>query len=133
MNRAQAVFAGSISTILPSMSTRSETVPSSKASATTLRTSSTRDRSATTKRVGQPPAVIASATAEVEVTKVGFERIVANRAEDSAFYYGLFAVALSLLTQRRRHQKELAKAKLELPDNVEPVWIEEVAKSMTRG
>lgn len=40
--------------------------------------------------------VIASATADVEVTKRGFEKIVADRAQDSAFLYGLFAVLLSL-------------------------------------
>lgn len=40
--------------------------------------------------------VIASATAEFEVTKRGFERMVANRAEDSALPYGLFAVFLSV-------------------------------------
>ena len=40
--------------------------------------------------------VIASATSEVEVTKRGFERMVADRAEDSALSYGLFAVFLSL-------------------------------------
>ena len=40
--------------------------------------------------------VIASASAEVEVHKRGFERVVADRARDSSFLYGLFAVALSL-------------------------------------
>lgn len=40
--------------------------------------------------------VIASATAEVEVVKEGFERVVADRAEDSSFLYGLFAIFLSL-------------------------------------
>lgn len=42
--------------------------------------------------------VIASAIAEVEVKKVGFERLVADFAEQSSFLYGLLAVALSLLT-----------------------------------
>lgn len=41
--------------------------------------------------------VIASATAEIEVTKMGFEKIVADRAEQSSFFYGIFVVALSLL------------------------------------
>lgn len=41
--------------------------------------------------------VIASAVAEVEVNKVGFERLIAQEAERSAFLYGLFAVGLSLL------------------------------------
>jgi uncharacterized protein (TIGR02186 family) len=40
--------------------------------------------------------VIASATADVEVHKQGFERVVADYAQDDAFFYGLFAVALSL-------------------------------------
>jgi len=40
--------------------------------------------------------VIASASAQVEVRKQGFERLVANYAEDDSFFYGLFAVALSL-------------------------------------
>ena len=40
--------------------------------------------------------VIASASADVEVRKLGFERIVANYAQDSPFLYGLFAVALSI-------------------------------------
>lgn len=40
--------------------------------------------------------VIASAIAEVQVQKQGFERFVAEQAEDSAFLYGLFAVLLSL-------------------------------------
>lgn len=40
--------------------------------------------------------VIASATAEVEVVKEGFERIVAEEAEDNSILYGLFAVGLSL-------------------------------------
>ena len=41
--------------------------------------------------------VIASAIAEVEVQKQGFERFVAEQADQSSFLYGLFAVALSLL------------------------------------
>ncbi len=41
--------------------------------------------------------VIASAIAEVEVEKQGFEKFVADRADRSAVLYGLFAVALSLL------------------------------------
>lgn len=41
--------------------------------------------------------VIASAIAEVEVQKQGFERFVAEQADQSAFLYGLFAVALSVL------------------------------------
>lgn len=40
--------------------------------------------------------VIASATADVEVSKRGFERVVADYAQADAFFYGLFAVALSL-------------------------------------
>ena len=40
--------------------------------------------------------VIASAIAEVEVQKQGFERFVADQAERSSFLYGLFAVFLSL-------------------------------------
>jgi uncharacterized protein (TIGR02186 family) len=40
--------------------------------------------------------VIASATADVEVRKRGFERIVADYSRDDAFFYGLFAVLLSL-------------------------------------
>lgn len=40
--------------------------------------------------------VIASAVAEVEVRKTGFERLVAERAEDSSLLYGLFAVVLSV-------------------------------------
>ena len=40
--------------------------------------------------------VIASASAEVEVRKLGFERIVADHSRDSSILYGLFAVALSL-------------------------------------
>jgi uncharacterized protein (TIGR02186 family) len=41
--------------------------------------------------------VIASAIADVEVRKQGFERFVAYEADRSAFIYGLFAVGLSLL------------------------------------
>jgi uncharacterized protein (TIGR02186 family) len=40
--------------------------------------------------------VIASATADVEVSKQGFERVVADYAQQDGFFYGLFAVALSL-------------------------------------
>jgi uncharacterized protein (TIGR02186 family) len=40
--------------------------------------------------------VIASASAEVEVHKRGFERLVADHAREDSFFYGLFAVALSL-------------------------------------
>lgn len=40
--------------------------------------------------------VIVSAISEVQVRKEGFERVVATEAEDSAFLYGLFAIALSL-------------------------------------
>ncbi|MXP41761.1 hypothetical protein GRI75_08915 [Altererythrobacter soli] len=40
--------------------------------------------------------VIASASAEVEVRKVGFERLVAEFSDENAFLYGLMAVALSL-------------------------------------
>lgn len=41
--------------------------------------------------------VIASATAEVQVRKTGFERLVAEQAQRSALLYGLFAVGMSLL------------------------------------
>jgi uncharacterized protein (TIGR02186 family) len=41
--------------------------------------------------------VIASAIAEVQVEKQGFERFVAEQADRSSFLYGLFAVFLSLL------------------------------------
>jgi len=41
--------------------------------------------------------VIASATAEVEVRKLGFERFVAEQADESSVLYGLFAVGLSVL------------------------------------
>jgi len=40
--------------------------------------------------------VIVSAKSEVQVRKEGFERMVATQAQDSAFLYGLFAIALSL-------------------------------------
>lgn len=40
--------------------------------------------------------VIASASAEVQVKKRGFERIVADYSQNDSFFYGLFAVALSL-------------------------------------
>lgn len=40
--------------------------------------------------------VIASAMAEVEVRKVGFERSVANAANEWGFFYGLFAILLSV-------------------------------------
>jgi uncharacterized protein (TIGR02186 family) len=40
--------------------------------------------------------VIASAIAEVQVEKQGFERFVADQADGSSFLYGLFAVFLSL-------------------------------------
>jgi uncharacterized protein (TIGR02186 family) len=40
--------------------------------------------------------VIASASAEVEVHKRGFERLVAEYSERNSFFYGLFAVVLSL-------------------------------------
>lgn len=40
--------------------------------------------------------VIASALAEVEVKKVGFERFVANTAEEHSLLYGLVAVLLSV-------------------------------------
>ena len=40
--------------------------------------------------------VIASAIAEVQVEKQGFERFVADQADQSSFLYGLFAVLLSL-------------------------------------
>jgi uncharacterized protein (TIGR02186 family) len=41
--------------------------------------------------------VIASAVAEVAVRKLGFERLVAEQAEESSVLYGLIAVALSVL------------------------------------
>ena len=41
--------------------------------------------------------VIASAIADVEVRKQGFERFVADQADNSGFLYGLFAVVLSVL------------------------------------
>ena len=40
--------------------------------------------------------VVASAISDVEVQKVGFERAVANFAQNSGFLYGLIAVALSV-------------------------------------
>jgi len=40
--------------------------------------------------------VIASAIAEVQVEKQGFEKFVADQADQSSFLYGLFAVVLSL-------------------------------------
>ena len=40
--------------------------------------------------------VIASASAEVEVRKVGFERLVADFSEENSFWYGLIAVAMSV-------------------------------------
>jgi uncharacterized protein (TIGR02186 family) len=40
--------------------------------------------------------VIASATAQVEVRKVGFERFVARSAEQQSFFYGLLAVSVSI-------------------------------------
>lgn len=40
--------------------------------------------------------VVTSATAEVEVVKEGFERMVADEAEQHSMLYGLFAVGLSL-------------------------------------
>jgi uncharacterized protein (TIGR02186 family) len=41
--------------------------------------------------------VTASAITDVEVKKIGFEKLVADKAEDSAVLYGLFAVGLSVL------------------------------------
>lgn len=40
--------------------------------------------------------VIVSATTEVQVRKEGLERAVAEQAEDNGFFYGLFAIALSV-------------------------------------
>jgi hypothetical protein len=40
--------------------------------------------------------VVASAVAEVEVRKVGFERLVEIFAQENSFFYGLLAVALSV-------------------------------------
>jgi len=40
--------------------------------------------------------VIASGTSRIEVTKEGFERVVADEAQDNGLFYGLFAVGLSL-------------------------------------
>jgi len=42
--------------------------------------------------------VIASAIAEVEVSKEGFEKLVADRAQDSGVLYGMSVVLLALLT-----------------------------------
>ena len=42
--------------------------------------------------------VIASAIAEVEVSKEGFEKLVADRAQDSGLFYGISVVLLALLT-----------------------------------
>ncbi len=41
--------------------------------------------------------VVASASSEVEVRKLGFERAIANFAEDQSFLYGLAAVMLSVM------------------------------------
>ena len=41
--------------------------------------------------------VVASAVSEVDVRKVGFERIVAQFSDENSFWYGLLAVALSVL------------------------------------
>lgn len=41
--------------------------------------------------------VLASATSAVEVRKVGFERAIADFAEDQSLFYGLLAVAVSIL------------------------------------
>jgi len=41
-------------------------------------------------------AVVASATARIEVTKRGFERIIAEFAQQFAFLYGLLAVSVSV-------------------------------------
>ena len=40
--------------------------------------------------------VVSSAIAEVEVRKVGFERLVEVFAQQASFFYGLLAVALSI-------------------------------------
>lgn len=40
--------------------------------------------------------VIASATAEIEVRKMGFERFIALFSEQQSFFYGLLAVAMSI-------------------------------------
>ena len=40
--------------------------------------------------------VITSATSEVDVRKEGFEGVIAEEAVDNSFFYGLFAVALSV-------------------------------------
>ena len=41
--------------------------------------------------------VVASAVSEVDVRKVGFERLVAQFSDENSFWYGLLAVALSVL------------------------------------
>jgi uncharacterized protein (TIGR02186 family) len=41
--------------------------------------------------------VVASASSEVEIRKLGFERAIADFAEDSSFVYGVFAVLVSVL------------------------------------
>ena len=41
--------------------------------------------------------VIASAISDVQVRKEGFERAVTTQAQENAFFYGLFAISLSLL------------------------------------
>jgi uncharacterized protein (TIGR02186 family) len=41
--------------------------------------------------------IVASASSAVEVRKLGIERAIANFAENSSIYYGLFAVTLSIL------------------------------------
>ena len=40
--------------------------------------------------------VVVSATSRVEVRKLGFERMIANFAEQNPFFYGLLAVAISV-------------------------------------
>jgi len=41
--------------------------------------------------------VISSATSQVAVRKEGFERVVADEAQENAFFYGLFAISMSVL------------------------------------
>jgi uncharacterized protein (TIGR02186 family) len=41
--------------------------------------------------------VVASASSKVEVRKIGFERAIADFAEEQSFFYGLLAVAFSVL------------------------------------
>jgi uncharacterized protein (TIGR02186 family) len=41
--------------------------------------------------------VVASASSEVEVRKLGFERVIADFAEDQSFLYGLIAVLVSVM------------------------------------